>query len=128
MELEAPCADSADGSATDGRSLRWIALKADGTAPEGRFAHSACDVEGRRVFIFGGCDTKQLFDDLWELHYASGTGCKWSLLSMNGFAPTARMGHSMTYLRHCSSLLAFGGFANGKQSQAAYSAEVGRDA
>jgi hypothetical protein len=107
----------------------WTVLVPDpGPLPEPRAGHTAAAVGAGRMLVFGGnTSAATLSPELWCLELPApgtagspqraqqlrptevgdGLACTWSLLSVRGTPPSARIGHSATLVG--SRLLVFGG-------------------
>lgn len=64
----------------------------------------ACTTDGKNIYIFGGKNEDQRFNDLWMFNLKSLT---YQLLPAEGNVPAIRNGHTMTYYN--DRLYVFGG-------------------
>mmetsp|Transcript_655 Transcript_655/g.1124 ORF Transcript_655/g.1124 Transcript_655/m.1124 type:complete len:595 (+) Transcript_655:251-2035(+) len=83
--------------------LAWLPVQVKGNGPAARTLHTACAV-GENVYIFGGWDGVEYFDDLYALNV--GTMEWWKPASASP-PPTARIGHTATAVG--SRIFVFGG-------------------
>ncbi|KND01703.1 uncharacterized protein SPPG_03498 [Spizellomyces punctatus DAOM BR117] len=95
----------------DVNSLLWIQVTTgrEQPSPLPRLGHSLIAV-GTTIYMFGGMDGDQTFDELWIFDTVNNT---WSLPDTSGDRPTARAGHTATAVG--TQLYIFGGFV--KQPQ-----------
>lgn len=61
------------------------------TQPAPRARHTAVPLDGRRLLVWGGLDSKQRFHDLWVLDV---TAKQWAAVEAQGTAPPARAHHT----------------------------------
>uniref|UniRef100_A0A832IA22 T9SS type A sorting domain-containing protein n=1 Tax=Eiseniibacteriota bacterium TaxID=2212470 RepID=A0A832IA22_UNCEI len=86
----------------------WRPLEVSGPAPAPRSAHAAIyDPVRDRVIIHGGTAESGYFGDLWSLDLSPAPA--WSPLSVQGPAPSARLGHSALYDPAGDRMIVFGG-------------------
>jgi hypothetical protein len=84
---------------------KWEQLPTHGTAPAGRFAHSAIyDPNGDRMIVFSGGGFAT--NDVWSLRFADST---WTLLHPLGTPPLPRFGHTADYDPFGARMVVFGG-------------------
>lgn len=76
------------------RRTRWPLVPPPGY-PLSRIAHS-CATDGRRVYLFGGRNNRQVFSDL---HVYDTKYCEWTCIIPVGEAPRKRSFHSMIYYK-----------------------------
>lgn len=82
-------------------------LKQHGDVPNARCgAQTVC--MATRMYLHGGCDEKSVYGDLHLLEIEL---MKWTQLSTEGMAPSARWGHSMA--AYNTDLVLFGGISDG---------------
>lgn len=87
---------------------KWYSPRSRGTAPEGRYGHSAALV-GTRIVYFGGKGKEKHFRDLHALDTSTLT---WYQGPSSGGAPSARQGHTATL--HGTRLYVLGGSCGAK--------------
>ena len=93
--------------------LAWTALKPTGTAPAGRYQHSAVyDSLNNRMIVFGGAEgnASPCANDIWVLSDANGkTGTPaWVQLVPTGTAPAPRAQHGAVYDPNTNSMIVYG--------------------
>ena len=77
-------------------ALAWSPLSVPGAAPPAREDHTwTLDPGARVAYLFGGRDGGTVFDDLWRYELATNT---WTALAPDGPRPTARLGHTGTWV------------------------------
>ena len=86
--------------------LEWASLVASGTAPAKRYAHCAAAV-GRRMYIFGGCDTDKRMNDMSYLDTENGNVWVKPKIEL-GTEPSKRSNATLTAVG--KRLYLFGGF------------------
>lgn len=59
--------------------------------PAPRARHTAVPLDGRRLLVWGGLDSKQRFQDLWLLDVAAK---QWAAVEVQGAPPPARAHHT----------------------------------
>ena len=82
---------TATGSETAGYP-HWEFLDCDGDAPPSRSGHTCALYQDRYLYVFGGFDGTNCFDDLWCLDLESK---KWEKLEAKGDLPSGRASHSV---------------------------------
>jgi len=90
----------------------WYQPETSGNPPCPRAAHS-CTVVGRKLFIFGGNDGANLFDDLYILDTET---FHWTRVNSRGVPPAARSGHSALFVK--DKIVVFGGGGAGGKPMA----------
>ena len=105
--------ENASGSAGE---PAWRELKPLGTAPAGRFDHTAVFVAAAdRMIVHGGlAGGYSAFNDTWLLENASGLGgqARWTLLTSKGRQPLIRGTHSAVHDSAGDGMIVFGGRTN----------------
>jgi Rab9 effector protein with kelch motifs len=94
-----------DLHALDPVTMTWFQGPEGGGAPCARYGHSANIVNNTKMYIFGGSNGTQYFNDLYILDLES---TSWSKPEVSGPAPLPRMGHSSIIVG--PNMLVFGGF------------------
>eukprot|EP00475_Leptophrys_vorax_P027820 TRINITY_DN3974_c0_g1_i2.p1 TRINITY_DN3974_c0_g1~~TRINITY_DN3974_c0_g1_i2.p1 ORF type:complete len:590 (-),score=125.46 TRINITY_DN3974_c0_g1_i2:188-1957(-) len=93
--------------------LMWYSVSASGDIPSPRAAHSMT-VIGERLYLFGGNDGINLFNDLYCFETSS---CVWSRLNTFGDVPAPRAGHTATLVVESSVFVFGGGTASGPSNE-----------
>jgi hypothetical protein len=92
---------------------RFIQVLPTGTAPQGRYGHTATyDPNTNRMTIFGGALglPSPCANDVWLLDGANGRGsASWIALTPSGTPPAARQYHAAAYDPTTDSMIIFGG-------------------
>lgn len=89
--------------------------------PCARYGHAAC-LKNDKLYIYGGRNKKEIFNDLWCLQIHSGY---WDLINQNGIIPLPRYGHSFIDLQNHFYL--FGGRSvNGLYPNELYALDIGK--
>jgi hypothetical protein len=86
------------------RTRQWTLHECAGASPSPRYGHSACRV-AESMFVLGGMTNEDSLNDLWE--YALDMRAWTQVVSIEGTAPSARLGHSL--IAFGSRLVVFGG-------------------
>ncbi|HEY6253668.1 MAG TPA: kelch repeat-containing protein [Candidatus Angelobacter sp.] len=99
---------------TGGTNLSWTHVHPTGTAPVGRWGHTAVyDPSSNRMIVFGGGEgrTSPCDNDVWVLTNANGTGGTpaWLQLSPAGSAPAPRVQHGSVYDPNTNTMIIYGG-------------------
>lgn len=94
-----------DLHALDPVTMTWYQGPEGAGAPVGRFGHSANLVEGTKMFVFGGWNGKEYFNDLYILNLEV---MAWFTPETSGPAPSPRHGHSSILIGN--NLVVHGGF------------------
>lgn len=89
----------------------WIQIYPSGSTPSARYSHTAiynpnCDC----MFIFGGYDGTNSFNDLWEYNIVLQS---WDQIFPSGSIPLARDAQSAIYSPVSDSMLIYAGYNNG---------------
>lgn len=95
---------SASSTSSEQLMLLWYQPDVSGEPPSPRAAHTAT-VVGPRIYIFGGNDGQQVYNDV---HYFDTEHLEWHHPVGEGELPPARAGHTATYLGQ-GQFLVFGG-------------------
>ncbi|KAF4756812.1 hypothetical protein FOZ63_030173 [Perkinsus olseni] len=77
-----------------------------GETPRIRSGHTACIYRSRFLYVFGGFDGEQCFDDLYRLDLHS---LVWSKIEGRGDMPSGRASHTATSDELAGSMFVFGG-------------------
>ncbi|EEQ99489.1 kelch repeat protein, putative [Perkinsus marinus ATCC 50983] len=77
-----------------------------GETPRVRSGHTACIYRSRFLYIFGGFDGQQCFDDLYQLDLHS---LAWSKVEGHGDKPSGRASHTAASDELAGSMFVFGG-------------------
>lgn len=85
--------------------MTWYQGPEGAGAPTGRFNHSANLVEGTKMYVFGGWNGKDYFNDLYILDLEV---MAWFRPETSGPAPTPRQGHTSILIGN--NLVVHGGF------------------
>lgn len=97
---------------TDGLEFWWDLnpLVPDGTPPK-RANHSMiCDIENKKMILFGGINPITLyFNDTWELSFTETTDGKWCPLPTTGSKPSPRASHTAIFDPIGQRMIVFGG-------------------
>lgn len=91
----------------DAKNFRWIEAKTSGVTPEARTNHSSC-ISGSKLYVFGGWNTTQYFNDIHILHL-SVRRAAWSS-PKPAHPPSRRTAAAMAVLH--GRVLLFGGHSN----------------
>ena len=94
-----------DLHALDPVNMTWYQGPDGAGAPTGRYGHTANLVEGTKMYIFGGWNGKDYFNDLYVLDLEV---MAWFKPECSGPAPTPRQGHSSILIGN--NLVIHGGF------------------
>ena len=95
----------------------WARLPTTGTAPGGRYNHSAViDLDSQRMIVFGGALGGNIYspqlNDAWALALSGNR--EWSRLQPIGDPPPARSGHVAVYDGRRHSMLVLQGYGGGR--------------
>lgn len=71
------------------KKQEWTLIKPKGNPPSPRYSHSAINVDSQYLYIFGGTNGKEYFNDLYIFCTETNT---WSHLRPNGTGPSDRAG------------------------------------
>ena len=104
---------NADGS---GGTPAWTQLSPTGTAPAGRYEHTAVYASASNSMIVFGGETLSTccMNDVWVLSHADGSGGTpaWTHLAPTGTAPAVRYASTAVYDSAGNSMIVFGGNAS----------------
>lgn len=90
----------------DDQYPRWECLDCAGDVPQCRSGHTCALHKNRYLYIFGGFDGSQCFDDLYELDIDLRT---WRHVEASGHLPAARASHSAVSDELAGMMYIFGG-------------------
>jgi len=91
----------------------WTNIVPLGTPPSAREnAAAVYDSTTNSLILFGGDAGTPMFNDVWVLSHANGTGGTpaWTQLTVSGTGPSARTGHSAVYDSVNSRMVIYGGW------------------
>lgn len=94
-----------DLHALDPVTMTWYQGPGGAGAPPARFNHSANIVGGTKMYVFGGWDGKNYFNDIYILDLEI---MAWQRPETSGPAPTPRQGHASILIGN--NLVVHGGF------------------
>ncbi len=93
-------------------SPAWSALSPTGGPPAARSRHTAFyDAVRKRMVVFGGLNTGQVFNDVWSLSLSG--PLSWTPMIPDGTKPPGRYGHAAIYDVVRNRMLVVGGAFNG---------------
>ncbi|KAJ1673742.1 hypothetical protein EV182_004651, partial [Spiromyces aspiralis] len=76
---------------------RWSYISPSGITPKGRAGHS-CDLYNSCIYMFGGTNSEECFNDLWSYSFADR---QWTHIYPRGATPPARYGHASAIVNDC---------------------------
>lgn len=87
---------------------KWKEVTTNGNYPPPDLHHGACTSNDHLVFVHGGWNEVQYYNNLYQLNYRD---LKWAQLSSadDQNAPIAKRGHGIVYHTKTDSLIVFGG-------------------
>jgi len=84
----------------------WEFLDSDGNVPQSRSGHTCALHKNRFLYVFGGFDGSNCFDDLYVLDLELR---QWRQITPGGELPTGRASHSAVTDEHAGVMYVFGG-------------------